>query len=63
MILYTSYTHTRAYLYVLYILMALHLNVITWYKPFSRIQFGSIPIHVIFHIQNLQEMYYILHNK
>jgi hypothetical protein len=49
----------------LYILMALHLNVITWYKPFSRIQFSSIPIHVIFHIQNLQEMqitYHIANN-
>lgn len=41
--------------------MALHLNVITWYKSLSGIQFSSIPIHIIFHIQNLEEIYNALY--
>lgn len=35
-------------------LVVLHLNVVTGYEALLAVQLGSVPVHVVLHVQDLQ---------
>lgn len=36
--------------------MGFHFDIIARNKPFPSIQFGSVPVHVVFHVQDLKNV-------